>query len=138
MVSIIFPYIPHRNKLKPLAKIKFNYPEKDGISFAALIDSGADNSCSFVEVGEMLGIDFSQFDKEENVAYGIEGKGLPGYKAPITYWIGDKDITEDVRWLDIKFDPETNYFFVLGRNKVFKEFDIEFQERKERVIFRRK
>ena len=66
MDSIIFPYIPHRNKLKPLGKIKFKYPGEEGISFAALIDSGADNSCSFVEVGKMLGVDFSQYNKEKN------------------------------------------------------------------------
>src|SRR3989338_4143855 len=79
--SIIFPYIPYNNKLKPIANIKFEYPGGKTLSLLALIDSGADTSCSFVEIGKRLGIDFEDFDKEPNAAYGIQGEGIPGYRS---------------------------------------------------------
>ena len=135
--SIIFPYIPYNNKLKPIANIKFEYVGGKSLSLLALIDSGADRSCSFVEIGERLGIDFEDFDKEKNVAYGIKGDGIPGYKAPIKYTIGGHEIYEEVTWLDTKFNPQTSYLFILGRIKIFNEFDVVFQEHMKRIIFRK-
>ena len=135
--SIIFPYIPYNNKLKPIANIKFKYPGGKTLSLLALIDSGADTSCSFVEIGKRLGIDFEDFDKEPNAAYGIQGEGIPGYKAPIKYTIGGHEIYEEVTWLDTKFNPQTSYLFILGRIKIFNEFDIVFQEHMKRIIFRK-
>ncbi len=135
--SIIFPYIPYNNKLKPIANIKFEYPGGKILSLLALIDSGADTSCSFVEIGKRLGIDFEDFDKEPNAAYGIQGEGIPGYKAPIKYTIGGHEIYEEVTWLDTKFNPQTSYLFILGRIKIFNEFDIVFQEHMKRIIFRK-
>jgi len=134
---ITFSYIEHRKKLKPLADIKFKYTNNKSINFPALVDSGADRSCSFVSIGEKLGIDFSDYDEQDNVATGISGADVPGYIAPISFLIGDYEVTLNVAWMNIPFDPEKHYFFILGREKFFEEFDIIFRESKKKIIFRR-
>lgn len=135
--SIIFDYIPHNNKLKPMANIKFQYAENKEIFFPALIDSGADKSCSFKSIGKKLGIDFTDYDKQRDIAFGLNGKGVPGYIAPLSFWIGKNCITAEIVWLDIKFDPQRHYFFLLGREVIFEQFDIVFQEHQKRIIFRK-
>ena len=134
---IIFEYIPHNNKLKPMANIKFQYAGNKEIFFPALIDSGADKSCSFVSIGRKLGIDFSDYDRQKDIAFGLSGKGVPGYIAPLSFWIGNNCSTAEIAWLDIKFDPQKHYFFLLGRERIFDHFDIVFQEHKKRIIFRK-
>ena len=135
--SIIFDYIPHNNKLKPMANIKFQYAGNKEIYFPALIDSGADKSCSFVSIGKKLGVDFTDYDKQKDIAFGLNGKGVPGYIAPLSFWIGNNGITAEIAWLDIKFDPQRHYFFLLGREVIFEQFDIVFQEHQKRIIFRK-
>ena len=134
---ITFPYIEHRKKLKPLADIQFKYTDNKAINFPALVDSGADRSCSFVSIGEKLGVDFSDYDKKDNVATGISGADVPGYIAPISFFIGDYEITLDVAWMDIPFDAEKHYFFILGRERFFEEFDVIFQESKKKIVFKK-
>ena len=136
MADIIFSYVEYRKKLKPLADIKFNGKDRT-INFLALVDSGADRSCSFVSIGEKLGIDFSDYDKQDNVATGVSGADVPGYIAPISFSIGGYEITLNVAWMDIPFDAEKHYFFILGRERFFEEFDILFQESKKRIVFKK-
>ena len=135
--SIIFPYIQYNNKLKPLVNIKFQYAGNKEIFFTALIDSGADKSCSFVTIGKKLGIDFTDYDLQKDIAFGLNGKGVSGYLVPISFWIGEHCITTEAAWLNTKFDSERHYPFLLGREKVFDKFDIVFQEHKKRTIFRK-
>ena len=135
--GIILSYTQHNNKLKPLANIKFQYAGNKEIFFPALLDSGADRSCSFVPIGKKLGIDFSDYDWQESVAFGLNGKGVPGYNAPLSFWIGQHCITTEIAWLDLKFDAERHYFFLLGRETIFEKFDIVFQEHQKRIIFRK-
>ena len=133
----VFYYIEHRRKLKPLADIQFKYTDNKAINFPALVDSGADRSCSFVSIGEKLGVDFSDYDEKDNVATGISGADVPGYIAPISFFIGDYEITLNVAWMDIPFDAEKHYFFILGRERFFEEFDVIFQESKTRIVFKK-
>jgi len=65
------------------------------------------------------------------------GKGVPGYIAPLSFWIGKHGITAEIAWLDIKFDPQRHYFFLVGREIIFEQFDIVFQEHQKRIIFRK-
>ncbi len=135
--DIVFSYIEHRKNLKPLVDIRFKYADNVAINFPALVDSGADRSCSFVAIGRKLGIDFSDYDREDNVATGVSGADVPGYIAPISFLVGEHEITLNVSWMDIPFDPEKHYIFILGRERFFEEFTIIFEERKKSIILRK-
>jgi len=120
-------------KFRPAILIPFKHLTLDiEIQLDALIDSGADCSVSFREIGEQLGIKFEGKPKEE---IGLVGNVIMGWKAPIQFRIGDNVIECDVRWADEKFDSENDFSFILGRDGLFEMFDIEFTRNK-RIVFR--
>ena len=57
--------------------------------------------------------------------------------ATVSAQIGDEKIYINAIWVDKKFNPESDFPFILGREGIFNRFDITF-EGDERIIFRKR
>jgi len=91
------------------------------------IDSGADFTIIPYRFGLMLGL---RLEGPVEEVYGIGG-GIPIIIKRLELKIGDVIINARVGW-SLREDVP----FLLGRMDVFNEFNIEFREREERVIFK--
>jgi hypothetical protein len=116
----------------PLYPVKFFINENDFISENALIDSGADISAINLEMGLALG-----FQKETH-DYKFQVEGIGGV---VDYILKEVQISIDetvlkipVAWLQDK----NNNDVIIGREVIFDEFDIEFRQRDENIIFHKK
>ncbi len=106
-----------------------------------LVDSGADSSISFRQIGEIFfGLKFSNEDKIPNTISGLHTcpnfkceehlHKSPVYLKPVKFKIEDKNVTLNVRWMDRGFNPNEDLLFILGRD-FFDYFDILFKQREE-------
>ena len=106
-----------------------------------LIDSGADSSISFKQIGEIyFGLKFSEKERIPNDVSGLHTcpdincgqhpKKAPLYLKPIAFQVDGKNITLNVRWIDRGFDPKEDFLFILGRD-FFEYFDIMFKQREQ-------
>ncbi|MBI2076536.1 MAG: hypothetical protein HYT72_04790 [Candidatus Aenigmarchaeota archaeon] len=139
---ILFPLVETESnqlirKKRPIALLPFVLPEmtiEDNTTrIAALIDSGADKSVSFKEIGEGLGLKF--FGQATEPISGISGE-TKAWKLPIKVKIGDEEFVIEINWMDKEMDANSDYPFVLGREGIFDKFDIEFKSNS-KIIFRK-
>ena len=93
-----------------------------------LIDTGADFTTVPEAVADLVGIDLSKCPKE--FVIGIDGRSTPVRVGSLTLQIG-RHICP-VRCHFLKADHSA---YLLGRMDVFSRFDIDFRNRKHRVIF---
>jgi len=91
------------------------------------IDSGADLTIIPYRLGLMLGL---RLEGPIEEVHGIGG-GIPIIIRHLELRIGDVVISARVGW-SLREDVP----LLLGRMDVFSEFDIEFREREEKVVFR--
>ena len=96
--EIVYRYTEHLGIERPVILLPFSNPKNENIvvELNALVDSGADKSHSFKEIGEALGIEFPKKTSiQMSGLYGTES----GWLAPIQTRIGDKNIefTKDKR-----------------------------------------
>jgi len=120
----ITPYGP---LLTPLVRLAFNTVRgwQDGWF---LIDTGADFTTVPESVADLVGIDLSRCPKE--FVIGIDGRSTPVRVGSLTLQIGKH--VSPVRCHFLKADHGA---YLLGRMDVFSRFDINFKNRKHRVIF---
>jgi len=118
-----------RNIRRPVAQFLI---ENDGRkqSFHCLIDSGADESMSFVEIGKEFGLDFT--DAERSYASGIGGDDTLCFKKHILIHVGNRSIPILVLWQNRKMDPSKDFPFVIGRLVFFDKFDVIFEQSKDK------
>lgn len=143
MGDYTFSYIPFpmqkrdgcAQKPRPVILIPFELPEKtiteNTSRIASLIDSGADKSVSFKEIGESLGIIFSGSPTEP--VDGLTGSEK-AWKKPVRMKIGDEILLLEVLWLNRQMDTASDYPFILGRDTLFDAFDIEFVQNSKIIL----
>lgn len=145
---INFDYYDLHDKLRPLARLTIENEDNEfKIPYLCLIDSGADETTSFVSIGKDLQINFEKCPKE--IVGGIGSDICPNcknkvpnkliaYRKQINVIIeGYKEkISLDVLWLIKEFDPQTDFAFMMGRKTFFEKFDIIFQENKKKFNFK--
>ena len=112
----------------------------EGMIIKALVDSGADRSVSFKQVGEVLGLDFTHDRSVVSNLYGLHRCDREGcelnplclktYEKPLSFSVGDKQVVLPISWIERKFNVETGFMLILGRD-FFSYFDILFKQRDE-------
>ena len=130
--TIIFRYGTERSRLfgtikRPVAKVYVRDASGNWVPCFMYIDSGADFTIIPYRFGLMLGL---RLEGPVEEVYGIGG-GIPIIIKRLELKIGDVIINARVGW-SLREDVP----FLLGRMDVFNEFNIEFREREERVIFK--
>lgn len=103
------------------------------VSEFVLVDSGADISVISFETGRNLGLELTPAEILHQ-AQGVGG-GIVNYALrQINIKIGEHNITAPMAWLQ---DEESSEM-ILGREVVFDQFDIEFKQADEAIIFRKR
>ncbi|MEK6887994.1 MAG: hypothetical protein AABX14_03560 [Candidatus Aenigmatarchaeota archaeon] len=120
-----------QRRLRPVIMLQFQYAEEKPIDIPALIDSGADQSVSFQDIGEILGIKFQ--GEPTSPVNGITGESN-AWEKPVSVKIGNECILINVFWINRNFDKDSDYMMALGREKIFDTFDISFT-RSKKIIF---
>ena len=122
-----FPFIQEDRK-RPKIEVDIFYIEeaKKMEGLVCTLDSGADTSVFPKDLGEKLGIDFSEITPE--LIGGIDGKKHKAYPAPINIGFLGTRIMVPVMWLENK---ETHP--VIGREVFFDKFDIIFRQRSDKI-----
>ena len=126
--------------LKPMVELASKQNPKNKI--LALVDSGADSSISFKQIGETyFGLNFSKEDEIPNTISGLhtcenfQCKDHPHkakcFRKMITFIVeGATNISLNVIWIDRKINPSEDFLFILGRD-FFTYFDILFKQNEE-------
>lgn len=96
------------------------------------VDSGADISTIPLAAGEALGFTRAASDRLLRMR-GVTGSPLEYVLKRVRFLFGNQRVPARVAWVLNDRVP-----FLLGRMDVFPLFDITFQERRKRVIFRRR
>ena len=130
--TIIFRYRTERSRLfgtikRPVAKVYIRDVSGNWVPCFMYIDSGADFTIIPYRFGLMLGL---RLEGPVEEVYGIGG-GIPIMIKRLELKIGGVIINARVGW-SLREDVP----FLLGRMDVFNEFNIEFREREEKVIFK--
>ena len=129
-------------KYRPMIKVGLCYKESTA-GFQALVDSGSDTTISFVEVGNALGIDFS----DTRLASEIEGMGMKfldrvegltggceAYTAPAKVVFNGREETVVIKWLKQRLDPRNDFPIILGQDSIFSLYDIHFSRRQKKFF----
>jgi Aspartyl protease len=98
-----------------------------------LIDSGADISVITRSAGEELGLVFSKNDFTYE-AGGVGGGIIQYILKQIEIQIDEHRLMIPVAWV---LDENVNEM-IIGRDKVFDEFDVEFKQKDEEIIFKKR
>lgn len=97
------------------------------------VDSGADLSCITKQTGELLGLQLADGEILNEVD-GVGGGLLKYALRKLTFIIDEHEIQTPVAWLqDSGFNE-----LIVGREVVFDEFDIEFKQAEEKIIFKKR
>lgn len=116
---------------RPVILVDFLAPDEK-ISIASLIDSGADMSVSFKEIGEFLGIKFSGKPDQKIESF---GRTLKGWKREVEIEFLGQKLSLNVIWITRAVNVEKDIPMIIGRNPLFDRFNIEFKENR-KMIFR--
>jgi predicted aspartyl protease len=117
----------------PTIPVTFIGPE-DSIDIVAILDSGADISVLPLEVGEQLGLDLT---KNRSPCGGIGGE-VDTAEDHVRVGIaqGHENYTFDIP-VKVVLDPNSSIPVLIGREGFFEEFEITFDERRERISLKR-
>ena len=107
----------------------------------AIIDSGADRSISFVEVGtNIFGIDFSKDPLFPHTVSGLHScskndcefhpGNLKQYERSIEFYVDKFPVILNIIWINRRMNPERDFPILLGRD-FFNFFDILFKQAQE-------
>jgi len=112
--------------LRPIIPVEIRYGDNDPIIYTMLLDSGADITLLSKDVGESLGID-TERKPDENV-YGITGHTpVIDEKIKIKFGMGNRYEFEGEIPVQITKIHGRPALPALGRETIFKEFDIHFR-----------
>lgn len=125
-----FPFFKIGKRPYPFIEVDLYYVDEskrtEGVM--CLIDSGADYTVLPKDLGEQLGIDFSELEIV-SPPEGIAGKiAVKCYVSPITIRFFGTTITTEVIWIDKK-----NINPVIGRNGFFDVFDVYFKQSSDKI-----
>lgn len=112
----------------PVAEVFFFSRENERLSLFLLIDSGATISALPVSDASMLGVEV-----EEGISIritGIDGKPVEGWRHEVKVEIAEKALRIPIVFLKNKEAPR-----ILGREGMFDQFTLIFQEHKNRTGF---
>lgn len=137
MNEIEFPYLKlfKGDKPRPLLPVKINY-KRGSEDVLALLDSGADFTFIPRHIASEVGLQL----KPKNM---MEVTGVGGMvqvfktQATLVFMIDDEEIA--LTRVNVLVPEEPDFrFTLLGRDTIFKEFVITFDEYEKKVIFERK
>lgn len=125
-----FPFFKKGNMKYPFIEVDFLYVDdtKKEEGVMCLLDSGADYSVLPKDLGEKLGIDFSEL-KVVDAPEAIAGKiNVKCYVSSLSIkFLGAKILTE-VIWID-----KENVMPVIGRKGFFDKFDVYFKQATDKI-----
>lgn len=123
-----FPFFRIGNRKYPFIDIDLRYINNRKEGVMCLLDSGADKSVFPKDMGDELGIDFSEA-KVVDPPTGIAGKiAAKCYSTPLRIeFLGTMFMTE-VIWID-----NPNISPVIGRIGFFDEFDVYFKQASDKI-----
>ncbi|MBM2814445.1 MAG: hypothetical protein HW421_1207 [Ignavibacteria bacterium] len=121
-----------KHEWKPIYPVDFILPDGNIKQERMLIDSGADISIINYNFGEELG-----FKRDEHEIMGF----AEGFGSKINFLMRENEIEIDGYRIKNRFawiqDEEIDDM-IIGREVVFDEFDIEFKQVEEKIIFRKR
>lgn len=131
--GLIFPYaikLKEGGVIETFPAIKISFLSKDGekLSLFLVVDSGATISAFPKSDAKVLGI-----QPESGIPLsvsGISGEAVNGWKHKIVAYLADKKIQLPVVFLDNELVPR-----VLGREGIFDDFTIVFEQENQRTGF---
>lgn len=112
--------------LRPIIPVELQYKDNDPIEFTMLVDSGADISLVSLDVGRSLGINTTR--DPDDMIQGVTGDAsILTEQVTIRFGMGHK--YEFKKEIPIQITKIKGYPFIpaLGRDPLFKEFDIHFR-----------
>ena len=112
--------------LRPIIPVELQYKDNDPIVYTMLLDSDADLILLSKDVGESLGIDAER--KPDDDVYGVTGHTpVIDEKIKIKFGIGNRYEFESEVPIQITKIYGRPALPALGRETIFKEFDIHFR-----------
>jgi hypothetical protein len=125
-----FPFFKLNKILRPYIEVELSHTDTDKkIEVMCLLDAGADYTVMPKDLGESLGIDFSELDPVEPPT-GVGGKleWKKCYKSPLTIGFLGTSIITEVYWIDSKeIQP------LIGRRGFFENFDVYYKQASDRI-----
>lgn len=131
--GFVFPYGITLNEdgqvsVFPAAEVLFSTKEGERIALFLLVDSGATISALPRSDAEVLGIEADR--GEPLTVAGIGGEMIQGWKHKVDVVLGDQKHRLPIIFLDQQNAPR-----ILGREGIFDQFTLVFQENKNRTGF---
>lgn len=125
----IFKYLPLRDDtlLRPIARVFIRNTNKEWTLFRCLIDSGSDITLIPLSIGLSLGFIVNPHTIQEMGR--VYGK-LPVIYKSVTMQIGNKTFLCNIAWAMLDEVPP-----LLGRQDVFDQFVISFNQQKREIYF---
>lgn len=123
----------------PLVNIRLK-SKTIGLKTVALVDSGATTTFIPTEFAEMLELEKVPDKKNEINAHGAGGHFQTWLTSvdEVEFIKGTSAVAEFKNMLAlVPTNPDAIPYVVLGRDHIFRSFDITFREKKQRTIFRR-
>jgi len=135
-ISYFDPITKHVYKL-PMVHVKLTHGSKS-IKSVALVDSGATSNFLPRELADLLEIPLIEPPKEA-VGAGGPFKNIKSEIEKVVLVKGKNSAYDEFINLHILVPilPDTLPYFILGRDSIFRKFDIKFQERQEKIILKR-
>jgi len=132
-MKIEFPYVKEKANvvpfiLRPLARVVIRNKEREIIQ-DMYIDSGADITLLPFSVGTALGFEIKKGEDIKRVG-GVGGSKISVAVRTARMRIGEKEFDCRIAWCLSEDVP-----LILGRLDVFREFEILFKEKEERIVF---
>lgn len=123
-----FPFFKIGNRKYPFIDVDLEYLDKKKEGVVPLLDSGADKCVFPKDIGEELGVDFSEAKVVEPPS-GIAGKiAAKCYLTPLKINFLGTSFTTEVIWIDKK-----NITPVIGRIGFFDIFDVYFKQSSDKI-----
>lgn len=121
----------------PLVHVRLTQKAK-GYTTIALVDSGATSNFLPRELAEILELDLSA-KPQSAVGAGGNFECIRTSVEKCSILKGKKSVVENFENLQMGIPVKTSTlpYMILGRNSVFRRFDIKFQERNEKFILKR-
>lgn len=116
----------------PFIPIKLSFGQ-NSVDLPMLVDSGADASLISTDMGKQLNLQLAEGETIQE-ARGIGGGKIGFVWRNLQITIDNQTITAPVAWI-VEGENQEN---ILGRQVVFDEFDIEFKQADEQIIFRKR
>ncbi len=132
-MEIEFPYIKEKANivpfvLRPFARTTFKNGQRE-VTQDMYVDSGADITLIPFSVGKALGFEIKKDEDIKRVG-GVGGSRISIVVRKVMMRIGEKEFDCRIAWCLSEDVP-----LILGRMDVFREFEVLFKEREEKVVF---